>query len=183
LHDLSGPLYWKGISVGLCSCLAAVPMFRPVSHRWLLVAAVAALVLCAHEALGVATARASCGDYVSVGGSHGQPDMAPHDAPRPSPHVDESGLPGSLTHVRPALPCSRCPAAPGKSPCQGPWCSNSPAPLPAPVTAGGAEPDGWACWWQEAGAPAPDMIRRGPNDSCFIRIHHVDPIFHPPRPV
>ena len=143
-------------------------------------------------------ARASCGDYVTI--SHGNGPPAPHD--RPQHHSDgrgmpgQEGQPGERFSARPAhaldgpaaprpSPCPRCPnqpAEPGKAPCRGPACSHGPMPLPVPTTAGEGPQDHWACWQSLLGLAASESVERHCLRDRTGRVHHVFPVYHPPRP-
>jgi hypothetical protein len=83
----------------------------------------------------------------------------------------------------PSSPCQRCPREPGKPPCRGPWCSDAPVPMPVPPSTVEHVEQQWACWWAaQRGADGEPMdlhVLRDDQD----RIHHVFPIYHPPRPI
>src|SRR3954447_19209418 len=75
------------------------------------------LTLSASVPFAPATARASCGDYLLVGGPH------IGDASHADPHIASSAMPH---------PARRVPAAPGHGgpPCSGAMCSRGPLSLP-----------------------------------------------------
>src|SRR5690242_2901850 len=86
-----------------------------------LAAALPALLACVLVA--PSSARASCGDYVSV---NNRSSTAPHGehAPAPQPSAKPE-------HV---IPCSQHAPGDPAPPCQGPGCSGNPLPAPAPVS-------------------------------------------------
>lgn len=136
-------------------------------------------------------ALATCGDYVMSG--HGATE--PHEsAPLPvfdasSRPLDHEALPPLLgsaftarTLAKPA-PCRQCPTSPGDAPCEGPWCSGSHQPMPVPPTTVDNVQDHWACWRSTTARDTGMQVGlRMPNDR-LDRVHHVFPIFHPPRPI
>src|SRR5689334_19261563 len=155
------------------SCPAA-PMKRLPVHAWVRFAVITATVLYAHAGLS-GTAAASCGDYISVGGSHTQPSHV-------MPAAAVTSAPTAPAWAVPPAACRQCPA-PGQRPCRGPWCGKSEVPLApplAPVERGSDTT--WACGWLTSGAIAPDSARFRPVDARSTPTHHTDSIFHPPRP-
>jgi hypothetical protein len=145
---------------------------------WLRFVTAAPLALIAAAALAPATARASCGDYVTV--SHPARPNAPSDY-KPShtlPDRPEKVNPGSR-HLpgRPVLPC--------QLPCHGPGCSGTPVPPPAPVSTAGpkASQDPWDCLLSVpvSGYADSDTL---PSDGILGHpIHRGLSIYHPPRPI
>jgi hypothetical protein len=137
-------------------------------------------------------ALATCGDYIAMSGQHGQHStQAPEFAPEistPGFHIARE-LPQLLSEksvrhdpVRPS-PCRQCPAAPGQAPCQGPWCSGSHSPLTVPpTTVESPRQDNAVCWSMPCLGDA-EPITHAFLDEHAARIHHVLPIYHPPRSV
>jgi hypothetical protein len=134
-------------------------------------------------------ALASCGDHVTIVRHRGDPlpnGFYPRTAANSLPTAREQLHLGNNERVRNEtsrpVPCPQCPATPGQAPCEGPWCSGSHAPLPAPTTVEHGQ-DHWACWWSallfaDAQRCAHNAIRDPLN-----RTHHVFPIYHPPRAI
>src|SRR5262245_60656113 len=138
-------------------------MQAPVLHRWWPI--VPAVLLGAW--LGApSVARASCGDYVVIGG---QPARGQHSGMTPpTVPLDHRPLP--------------VPAPDHRGPCHGPSCSGAPAmpvpPAPAPTGPHGEE---WGWLSTTPGGPenGPTSWRRGcdaPRPSTLSTS-----IFHPPR--
>jgi hypothetical protein len=161
------------------------------SHPWIrcAIAALAGLLVmgwCAPSRL-----LASCGDYVTSG--HGR--SAPHEmSPLPvfdvnTPLLDREGLPQMLNTAfavrnlaRPG-PCQQCPMAPSDTPCQGPWCSGSHVPMPVLPSTIEHVQDHWACWGSAEANDPGEQVGLHVFQDQQDRIHHVFPIFHPPRPI
>jgi hypothetical protein len=133
-------------------------------------------------------AHASCGDYITMARDH---DLSVvHGAPQ-LVYDDNQVVPDALPHRlsglaqhEPAqpLPCRKCPAAPGQAPCQGPWCSGSHVPMPAPPTTTASVLDPWTL------GGSLEVLEQVPADRSLLaeqrgRVHHVFPVFHPPRPI
>ncbi len=138
---------------------------------------------------------ASCGDYVT---------MRPHSDPSieqtmPPPNPSESGVRGTvgISHLiqQPATgaglaesapapaPCRQCPyqPAPGRGPCRGPWCSGNSSPLAAPPSAAPRSVE-QADLFQLAALPAAhDLVLHAYLSGHADAIHHIVPIYHPPR--
>jgi len=161
-------------------------MHRFRSSTWVhATSAVAAAFL----ALGLfaPSARASCGDYVSMA-SHGKPAAHTSSGGQHSSGTQSEQRPAkSELETPPAprpTPCQRCPHAPGepgKAPCRGPACSGDPAPLTVPATTVELVRDHWAAWWC-----AFQLADFSSTPHAFLteqsgRIHRVSPVFHPPR--
>jgi hypothetical protein len=137
-------------------------------------------------------ALATCGDYLTMRhhADTGQPlfpafgtglstQVLPADSELLQ-MLQDIGVRGETT--RP-VPCQQCPASPGEAPCQGPWCSGSHAPMPVPTAPVETSQDTWACWWSAHQAAQGQQLHRTMLDADLNRVHHVFPIFHPPRPV
>jgi hypothetical protein len=133
---------------------------------------------------------ASCGDYVTMTPGHGQPSG--HEFAMPlfnivTPHTDDAQPTGSLLAstrtpiAYPDLPpCQRCP---GKPPCRGPWCSGGPEPLPVPPSTVEQPQEQWAYWWLSHFGADHRRIALYLQSDTQDRVHHVFPIYHPPRPI
>lgn len=120
-----------------------------------------------------ATARASCGDYVTVVGADGAPMRHTHEAA-----VRGGGLEQRRASSERPVPCSRCPASPSR-PCQGPWCSSTHLPLAPAAPAFQHSVDAWTCW---AICFVPEVtVRPLALDTPLAGIDCVDAVFHPPR--
>jgi hypothetical protein len=137
-------------------------------------------------------ALATCGDYLTMrhhgGTEQSQLPLFANGASTQALPTD-SELLQLLPHApirgettRP-VPCQQCPASPGEAPCQGPWCSGSHAPMPVPTAPVETSQDSWACWWSAQQAAQGQQLHRTMLDADLNRVHHVFPIFHPPRPV
>jgi hypothetical protein len=153
-------------------------------RTWTAIAiALAASVWCAPS-----RALASCGDYITMTRDHGPfqapaaPQFVQNDSSRLETEFVRDVLGRLAQHVpAPSLPCQKCPVAPGQAPCQGPWCSGNHVPIPAPPTTVGPLQDAWACGFDVLAARTPVGVsllaeQRG-------RVHHVFPVFHPPRTI
>jgi hypothetical protein len=138
------------------------------------------LAILASLAAAPSVARATCGDYVSMP-QHGQPS-ANHG-------FSFGGVISSLVPMGGAArgfgemppPCRRCPAAPGKQPCQGPWCSDNHAPMTPPTTTSPSPHQEWALRSFSDLLDASAAIPLGFFRDHADRVHHVFPIYHPPR--
>ena len=128
----------------------------------------AALVALAWGALAPGTARASCGDYVTVG--HQAP--MPHDPPPPivAAPVSFVALP---CPCRPAVPVGELPPCPG---CSAPTDSES-ATNPAPV----ANPDDWAVAGLASWLVAPPTTALSTVSDTVPAAHESLAIYRPPR--
>jgi hypothetical protein len=135
-------------------------------------------------------ALATCGDYIAMPGHHGQPAA---EAPDFASGTPRRGVPAALelpqllseklvrTDTSPPQPCRQCPAAPGQAPCPGPWCSGSHSPLTVPpTTVEGPRQDNAVCWAAPRCSDS-ETIPHAFLDEQVARIHHVLPIYHPPR--
>src|SRR5947209_8541554 len=101
-------------------------MTRYATSNWPRLLAAALLAWLAQGVVAPATARASCGDYVTFSHGEGQsrPSHHPPAVPRPAPR--------NLTPC-----CDQVPndlLAPGPAPCRGPGCSGNPLPASEPLT-------------------------------------------------
>jgi hypothetical protein len=174
-------------------------MFRTVATSRVRITAAIALAMLALGWLAPARAFASCGDYVSMTPHGSMP--AHHDAPPPMVHDSVMPVSGSWDPVpawlaggdlllnrvparmpAPCVPCQGRPAAPDAPPCEGPWCSGSHRPLTPPPTPVERPHEQWP--WCGAGAVPDDsgaLPHAGPHGPAD-RVHHVFPVFHPPRP-
>jgi hypothetical protein len=140
-------------------------------------------------------AQASCGDYVTMQ-SHRGGELAPGvsflESIKPlfqtlvqtsaDEHADRLQ---PVTRPRSVL-CQRCPyspVTPGNLPCRGPWCSDGRAPIaPAPTTV--ERPlDQWGLCHGEIALGNSEAIPHEFLRDCAERVHHVSPIYHPPRSV
>jgi hypothetical protein len=138
-----------------------------------------------------ARALAACGDHVTMARQPGDAvPLAPVYVPAtPTPILSAArGAPELLAgqairHEMPRpIPCPRCPATPDQPPCQGPSCSGSQSPLTVPATtAPGPHDDTAVCWWSVPRFGDTDPIPYAFLDYQAARIHHVLPIYHPPR--
>jgi len=103
--------------------------------------------------------------------------------------LDDEALPQMLGSARIArvlampAPCRQCPMAPGDTPCQGPWCSGSHLPMPVPPTTIDNVQDHWACWRSTGAHDNGEHVGLNLPHDQLDRVHHVFPIFHPPRPI
>ncbi len=143
-----------------------------VRTSWPLLAAITGAALTLDASVWPSVVRGSCGDYVTV--------LSPTETPMPHHDARPSTVPETQQSV-PSAPCSRCPFAPNKDPCQGASCSGDQAPLVPPVTTVDRHHESWACW---SGMLTPSRSDGVPVRRCsspLLRIHHIDPIFHPPR--
>jgi hypothetical protein len=137
---------------------------------------------------------ATCGDYIAMNahGSPSEPHAMPHWLPSNSVIAGHNApplrtavlLPGEGALPAPA-PCGQCPGpsgSPFRVPCQGSWCSGSNAPMTPPTTVVEGPHDPWCLCCSAAILNHADTIShaflRGHSD----RVHHVFPIYHPPRP-
>jgi hypothetical protein len=144
------------------------------------------------------TVDASCGDYLIRPSPNGP--TVPHDAPRSAPDdfgMPDHGIPTGVwrpfTASSPKLsphdvwlprPCHRCPhnpVSPDERPCHGPWCSGIPSPM-IPLPTSVERP--YQQWAFAGSAPSPG--ESGPIPHAFLckqanRVHHVFPVYHPPR--
>jgi hypothetical protein len=168
-------------------------------YRWVGPATAAIAALLALGWCAPSRVLASCGDYVTTASErghsahHASPPSAPSELPplvvfdltsRPGDREAMSLSLGSPYVVRePArpTPCQQCPLQPKNAPCQGPWCSGNPAPMPLPTTVEPVE-DHWACCSAEGILCSGEQIGLQMLDDQQDRIHHVFPTFHPPRP-
>jgi hypothetical protein len=133
--------------------------------HWSRLTAGVALTLLAGVPLAPSTARASCGDYVLMAGSHAPPRAEPMQHPIDTP--------------RPAHPAP----ADKKLPCSGPLCSQRPfVPLPAPAAPVSltGHPE-WACALALPPLPRPGSLSYLPGDDPVRSVHRGASIFHPPR--
>src|SRR6266446_3245333 len=92
-----------------------------------------ALALSVGVLFAPATAQASCGDYVLVGG------RPAGDGTHADPHMTAQSMPHADRHM---------PMTPGNGhvPCSGPMCSREPLSLPlSPAPASPVRPDLWGC--------------------------------------
>jgi hypothetical protein len=181
------------------SLFVEIGMGSSVCHRWVLRAVAAVAALLAMGWYAPSQALASCGDYVTITSGHrlsGQHNQSP-PSELPPPVFDESSrfadreamslrLGTTFVAREPARPspCRQCPSQPSDAPCQGPWCSGNhlPMPVPVPTTANNVE-DHVACW--AAGDMTCSSEQIGLHVLCdqLHRVHHIFPIFHPPRPI
>jgi hypothetical protein len=133
---------------------------------------------------------ATCGDYVTMArhqvGSVPQPAVFEPETPKPTVAVDRElpqmtgGKAVRLETSRP-LPCRQCPATPGQAPCQGPWCSGSHRPLTVPTTTTPSPREDSAVCASMPRFGTSEPIAHAFLDDQAARIHHVLPIYHPPR--
>jgi hypothetical protein len=135
---------------------------------------------------------ASCGDYLTMTPGHGQPSG--HDSMVPSFTIVSQRTDAQQTNsllaspiapiAYPELPpCQRCPQEPGKPPCRGPWCSGGPEPLPVPPSTAEQPQEQWAYWWLSHIGADHRRIALYLLSDTQDRVHHVLPIYHPPRPI
>ena len=145
-----------------------------------------------------ATAHASCGDHVTIMPGHG-PHFVREMASLRAMISDAShseGQPRSLagsmllgsrasaeTTPRSA-PCGRCPfspAGPERVPCRGPWCSGGPSPMNSPPTTaeGPCEQKALSGSALQPGHGVAMRLAFGQDQGWPV--HHVFPIYHPPR--
>jgi hypothetical protein len=136
-------------------------------------------------------AHATCGDYLAhpTDGAHprhtmprqqpGTPDMPGQHAPAAVPF--EASGEGDVPEPPPCRRCPHEPGTPGKAPCEGPWCSDNHAPPPAPPTTIERTSDHWACLWSLLRPGTPDRVWLAFLREQSMRVHHVFPIYHPPR--
>ena len=121
------------------------------------------LALLAAGLFAPAAARASCGDYVLVGGRPA--DMPAHAAQ----------LPGSAPDA-PALPPG------GPVPCSGPLCSRHTPPLPLmPLVPAPERGDQWGWVGPAALVPEDEAFDRVPADVHRRPVRHGLTVYHPPR--
>jgi len=104
-----------------------------------------------------AAARASCGDYVTLGGkpAHGEQQAAPDRPPAPMP------------------------------PCHGPSCSGVPrpdAPMPPAPAPTGPHADEWGWLCAAPGGPEFGPIAWLRDADAVFPVSPATSIFHPPRP-
>jgi hypothetical protein len=143
--------------------------------------------------------EASCGDYVTIV-PHGAVPMQ-HRMPISghTPATQGQDIPtnftprhapdrlGSTQHVPlPSAPCRQCPfdpANPGNAPCQGPWCSGNHGPLTVPATTHESPREDSAVCGSVPRVGDAKPIPHAFLDDQAARIHHVVPIYHPPRSV
>jgi hypothetical protein len=136
-------------------------------------------------------ALATCGDYLTMR-HHSDTGQQIPALPVFDTGLPTHGFPTDTELLRHELfrretsrpvPCQRCPTAPGEAPCQGPWCSGNHAPMPVPTAPVENSQDPWACWWFAPLAAEGQQVHRAGLDAELNRVHHVFPIFHPPRPI
>jgi hypothetical protein len=139
-----------------------IGMLRFTTTHWVRFLAAVPLGLLLFGVIAPPQVHASCGDYVMVSGNSGH-TTAPQRAPaKPGQSIPDN--------------------EPVQTPCHGPNCSGNPAPLSVPIST--TTPDRQD---QLDGlfilAIAPCCHSRAlliEEASCY-RIHHVSPIYHPPR--
>jgi hypothetical protein len=156
-----GPAKSK-VGAGQYSFTTAVSMVRLAATYWLRTLAGVLLALLVADVLAPARATASCGDYVMVQGYSG------HNTP----------------HSRPAAKPGRSvpDPEPVEAPCRGPNCSGSPAPLSLPIsTTTPDRHDQLDGLFAVATPPRFDSHALPQEEESCRLIHHVAPIFHPPR--
>jgi hypothetical protein len=167
-------------------------MRRVVSRYRVLRSAAVPVALLSLEWFAPSRVLATCGDYLTM---RHHSDTAQQIPALP---VFDTGLPTFPTEPELAqllrhdlvrretsrpVPCQQCPAAPGEAPCQGPWCSGNHAPMPVPTAPVENSQDPWACWWSATQGAEGQQLHRIVLDAELNRVHHVFPIFHPPRPI
>lgn len=134
---------------------------------WVRLFAMAFVAFIASGLAAPSTAKASCGDYVTVGGQqngHGTTDMVP---------------PGTS---KPCQQCPQKPSQPGKAPCRGPECSGGETPLPVPPSTGLERvPENWAYFWMTLLVPEKGAQFLGFGIEAVAPLQHSLAIFHPPR--
>jgi hypothetical protein len=133
---------------------------------------------------------ATCGDYVTMARHQGvsvpQPAVSAPEMPAATVAADHElpqltrGKGVRLETSRP-LPCRQCPATPGQAPCQGPWCSGSHSPLTVPATTAPSPREDSAVCDSLPRFGTSEPIAHAFLDDQAARIHHVLPIYHPPR--
>jgi hypothetical protein len=138
-------------------------------------------------------ALGSCGDYVTMS-SHAS-SSTPHSIPylrsgdfgtarHNAPPFETTAMGGDDVALPAPVPCGQCPertGSPGRVPCQGPWCSGSNDPMTPPTSVVERPLDPWGLCCSAAILKRADSFShtflRGDSD----RIHHVSPIYRPPR--
>jgi hypothetical protein len=117
------------------------------------------LALLAVALFAPSAARASCGDYVLVGG---------HSAASPE-H-------GAQVPDAPALPAG------GHVPCSGPLCSRHVPPLPLlPLVPAPERGDQWGCVDPASLVPEDEALDRVADDALGRPVRHALAVYHPPR--
>jgi hypothetical protein len=145
-------------------------MRRTAVIVWLVVMAFAAVVPLVREHFAPATAHLSCGSYVTI-----------------TPNGQDAGGDESLRPAAPPLKvpcgCGQHNPSPGRTPCQGPWCSENHGPAPTPTTTVERADHGWACLWSALGLADADsqILAADPGRQQLVR--RAGFIFHPPRAV
>jgi hypothetical protein len=143
--------------------------------RWLLTHARTLCVLVAGALATPLTARASCGDYVTImpvkdGAHSGSAPGTNIKAQQPSPRPHRGAQPGHPAPHR--LP----------GPCPGPSCSDLP-PVSAPVSAASGNPN--AERWADPGDPlladVPGSTPLLPAERNAAPDRHPADVYHPPR--
>jgi hypothetical protein len=139
-------------------------------------------------------AHASCGDYVTIGAHHGAaldygtPHVAifgwsTHDVAAPSrAQRDEQPAVAAVAPVAPA--CGHCPLrphSPGNVPCQGPGCSSYPGPLATPPSIVETSGKQWGALELPTVLVEIGQIPHRYLSTLLDRVHHVVPVYHPPR--
>jgi hypothetical protein len=151
-------------------------MKRYATTGWLRFLAAALPALLAWGTFAPSAARASCGDYVTVSNPNA-----------PTPHGDRSPSHQPPTKPESVTPCSQHtpsdPTPPCRTPCQGPGCSGSPLPAPAPVSAAGqgSSQDHWDCLLTVPVLARSEASAPRPADGAARPFRHTLPVFHPPR--
>ena len=131
-----------------------------------------ALAFLVGEVIIPATALASCGDYLTVGGKSHAADASA--APCHGVHCKQSdNAMNSVEHPKPAST---------PSPCHGPNCSQAPqdSPIqPAPPSTSSVDERALAIgWFLKELDPVAETI---PEAGALRGLHRATDIFHPPR--
>jgi hypothetical protein len=127
-------------------------------------------------------AHASCGDYVTVATPHGtKPAVHPSGMPQSGGPSRPPGTRGQQPSLPPCQQCPFRPAAPGNPPCQGPWCSGSHLPMAPPTTTVERSSEQCALCETVTLLSHPEPIPRAFLRDQADRVHHVSPIYRPPR--
>lgn len=112
--------------------------------------------------LAPSAARATCGDYVVVGGQHGR-------------------MEDSASH-RPVDRTASMPAEDSHRPCSGPRCSRGPVPLPlTPLTLPPLTTDLWGCLPPCFRPSEPDLGARLRHAPSLVPVPRASSVYHPPR--
>ena len=123
------------------------------------------------EQLAPSPAHLSCGGYVTI---------------IPNGNGQDAGGDGSLRPDAPPLKAGRPlenQGVPGRTPCQGPWCSENHRPAPTPTTTIERAEEAWASLWSAISPADADSCPLGADVGRYELRQHAGFIFHPPRPV